>query len=512
MNYLKFALIGVVLLSGCASPMVSFEDTKPAQGARFRTISAEQLFCELDRQMALFTDENKNLWLNCPYEYNGRTVPSTAFIGPKPYKGSMDYSYWGDGATERMKFLHAETLNNCGTKRYCANLDQYGYLDFSVQVTKQKAYITYLDVSDGLKDLDIFYQGLGGTFNLDKQLVRLVNTERVVERVNQIDTLTQIQSAQAQLDALELTGRSPIREALSAKRTELEIADFRQQGGFEGYKSAFHLSGDQSDLESMQKLAETNEQKSAVFSELVQDYRKSHRAGMLQTAGLFAVQPNERMELDELLKAAEEERQAELRRQEEANQAEARRQEEARLAEVRRQEEVKLAEQRAQQAREEEERCMRNPACRAEVEKRRAECTQKIQQCREGCDRTVGSGSYGSFFANLAAAGMAQACYAGCKCDTGFGDLVTKFNNATAGTASTSRATAAQAPSAKAKVFECKIYCKSSGGPTILKRIEATTRKEAAKIAGEHANEFCSQEGKSYASNLTLPETQCQER
>jgi hypothetical protein len=510
MNYLKFALIGVLVLSGCSFSRVQFDEQKAPQHPRFRTISAHQYMCEVERNLALFTDENNNLWLNCPYWIRGKAESAASYIGPKPHKGSTDYSF-GD-VDKKLNSMHREQLKSCGRNRYCADLDHYGYLDFSIQVAETRANITYLDVSDGLKDLDTFYQGLGGTFTLDKQLVRLVNTERVVDLVYQIDTLTQIQGAQAQLDALGLTDRSQIREALSAKRTELQIAEFRQQENFDGYKSAFQLSRDQSDLESMQKLAETDEQKSAVFAEIVQDYRKSHRAGALQTAGMFAVQSNERKELDELLKAAEEERQAELRRQEEAKRAEARRQEEARLAEVRRQEEAKLAEQRARQAREEEERCMRNPTCRAEVEKRRAECVRKIQQCREGCDRAVGSGSYGSFFANLAAAGMARACYAGCKCDAGFGDLVTKFNNATAGTASTSRATAAQPQAAKAKVYECKIFCKSSSGPTIFKRIEAATRKDAAKIAGDHANEYCLQEHQSYASGLTLPESQCQER
>ncbi len=509
MSYLKFALIGAVLLSGCAIPRVKFDDANPAQESRIRNIGAEQSICEVERQLALFTDENKNLWLNCPYRYQGRTVQALSYIGPRPHKGTTDFVY--DDASRKMNSMHKEPLKGCGTRRYCADLDQYGYLDFSIKIVDTKARINYLDVSNGLKDVESFYENLDGSV-LDKQLVRLVDTARVVERLNRISTLTQIRSAQEQLEKLGLTDRTPIRSALSTKRTELEIADFRQMGSFAGYQSAFRLAGEQSDLESMQKLAETDEQKSSVFAALIQDYNKSHRVESLQTAEKFVSQPGERKELDELLKVVEQEKQAELRRQEEARAAEARRQEEARLAEVRRQEEAKAAEQRAQQAKAEEERCMRNAACRQEVEKRRAACVENIRRCREGCDRAVGSGSYGSFFANLTAAAMARACYAGCKCDAGFGDLVSKFNNATAGTSSAATSTTTKSPTAKPKVFECKIFCKSASGPAIFKRIEAATRKDAAKIAGDGANEFCAQEGKSFASSVTLPESQCRER
>jgi hypothetical protein len=510
MSYLKFALIGAVLLSGCAIPRVKFDDANPPQESRIRNIGAEQKICEVEGQLALFTDENKNLWLNCPYRYQGRTVQALSYIGPKPHKGTTDFVY--DDASQKMKSLHKEPLKGCGTKRYCADLDQYGYLDFSIKIADTKARINYLDVSNGLMDIEHFYENLDGSVPLDKQLVRLVNTTRVVDRVERLGTLTQVRSAQEQLEKLGLTDRTPIRSALASKRTELEIADLRQQNNFEGYQAAFRLGGDRSDLEFMQKLAETDEQKSSVFAALIQEYNKSHSAETLQTAAKFASRPNERTELDGLLKVVEQEKQAELRRQEEARLAEAHRQEEARLADVRRQDEARLAEQRAQQARAEEERCMRNAACRQEVEKRRAACVEKIQRCREGCDRAVGSGTYGSFFANLTAAGMARACYAGCKCDSGFGDLVTKFNNATDGTSAAAVSTTAKSQAAKPRVFECKIFCKSASGPAIFRRIDAATRKEAAKIAGDHANEFCEKEGKSFASAVVLPESQCQER
>ncbi len=513
MHVLKFALISIMLLTGCTTTAVKFDESKPAQNSRFRTISAEQRFCEVPQQLALFMDASKNLWLNCPYRYEGRTVQHIANIGPKPQSGP-DHDI-DEVARQKMRTLKKEALRNCGIGKYCADLNQYGYLDFSVQLGEGKARINYVDVSEGLKDLERFYANLDGsssTVSVDPQLVRLINNTKLVERIDSLNKLVQYQNVYQQLKSLGLTEVAPIRSSLESKRRVLEIADFRKQGGFEGYLSAFHLTGDRSDFEFMQKLAETAEQKSLVFSALIKDYAQSRKADTLHTAERFVSSPKERNELNDLLMVVERERLAELQKREEAKLADLRRQEEAKLTDLRQQEEAKLASQRAQQVRADEERCMRDTTCRHAVEQRRAMCTQKVRTCQQACDRVVGAGTYGSFFADLTAAAMARTCYAGCKCDSGFGDLLAKFNHASS--ESTTAVASSKAPQhdSKPKVYECKIYCKSATGPTTYKRIEASSRQGAAKIASDRASEFCEQNGQSYASSIKFSESQCQEK
>lgn len=513
MPVLKFALIGIMVLTGCTTTAVKFDESKPAQNSRFRIISAEQRFCEMPQQLALFTDASKNLWLSCPYRYEGRTVQHIANIGPKPQSGP-DHDI-NEVARQKMRTLKKEALRNCGIGKYCADLNQYGYLDFSVQIIGDKARINYVDVSEGLKDLERFYASLDGSSSaasVDPQLVKLISYTKVVERINGLSKLVQYQNVYGQLKSLGLTEVVSIRPTLEAKRSVLEIADFREQSNFEGYLSAFRLTGDRSDFEFMQKLADTAEQKSSVFSALIKDYSQSHKADILQTAEKFVSSPKERDELNDLLKVVEQKRLAELHHREEAKLADLRRQEETKLADLRQQEEVKLASQRAQQERVNEERCMRDTACRQAVEQRRAMCVQKVQSCQQACDRVVGAGAYGSFFANLTAAAMARTCYAGCKCDSGFGDLLTKFNHASLASAPAVATSSAPRQDAKSKVYECKIYCKSATGPVTYKRIDATSRKGAAKIASDRASEFCEQDGQSHASSVKFSESQCQEK
>lgn len=59
------------------------------------------------------------------------------------------------------------------------------------------------------------------------------------------------------------------------------------------------------------------------------------------------------------------------------------------------------------------------------------------------------------------------------------------------------------------KDFECKIYCKSAAGPVVFHRVQASSRKEAAKFAGDYANQICAKEGKSHASSVSFSESQC---
>ena len=525
------AAAAALLLSACAINLssVKFQQTKPAPDARFPVLSAEQRVCEVERELALYVDAAQQLWLACPYRYEGRTIPLVAYIGPDVSKGAVEFTY--GQATEKMKSMKKQALRKCGTSQYCADLGALGFMDFTVRLADKKAFVRYLDLSAGLKEVEDFYAGLGAeapaTAALDPQLRRLLEPARVVQRVDGLASLAQYRAAAGRIEAAGLGDNTRVRAALDARRTTLEVADFRQQGSFEGYQSAYRLTRERADLDAMQPLARTEAQRSGVFAALVGRYQGAERTPeTLALADTFAATEGDRATLAELRRVAEEERQAALRREEEARQAALARQEQARLAEQRRQEaeqqaqarreeEARQAALRAQQARAEEQACLANAACRRAWEARREECTQKVMSCRAGCDRATGSGSYGSFIANLSAAALARACYAGCKCENGFGDLVNRFNVATTGVGDAPRATApapAVAAAAGPKAFECRIYCKSSTGPTITRRIEAASLKEAARIAGERANEFCAADGKSHASSKRLDESQCRAR
>ena len=92
------------------------------------------------------------------------------------------------------------------------------------------------------------------------------------------------------------------------------------------------------------------------------------------------------------------------------------------------------------------------------------------------------------------------------------GDLVARFNLATSGSSAGTPAGAKPAAPAPAKAFECKLFCKSANGPTITRRIDAGSRKEAARIASDRADEFCERYGHGRASPVAFAESQCLER
>jgi hypothetical protein len=57
--------------------------------------------------------------------------------------------------------------------------------------------------------------------------------------------------------------------------------------------------------------------------------------------------------------------------------------------------------------------------------------------------------------------------------------------------------------------YVCKIYCKSTSGPTIQREFQASSRAEAARIAGDQADGLCNSAGHGTASSRSLPENQC---
>jgi hypothetical protein len=62
------------------------------------------------------------------------------------------------------------------------------------------------------------------------------------------------------------------------------------------------------------------------------------------------------------------------------------------------------------------------------------------------------------------------------------------------------------------KVFVCKIYCKSAGGPSINREFKAPSKSIAAKQAGDQAGAFCAESGNKTASNVSFSESQCYEK
>ena len=257
------------------------------------------------------------------------------------------------------------------------------------------------------------------------------------------------------------------------------LGEMRAQKSFEGHYAAYRLIEEPKDYEAMQRTASTAEQKAVIQS-------------------------------------IEEEKQAEIRRREEAK-----------LAELRSQEARRFAEQQAEQARAAEQRCLSTPSCRQAIEEKRAMCVQSVQSCRGQCDRLAGSGSQGSLFGNLAAAGLARVCYAGCKCDNGFGDVLARFNQTTTGEAPTARTNSSARPApaapvennstrptqvAQARTFVCTIYCVSINGPKVQHEVKATSRSEAARYVGNNANQICRADGLSKSSSASFSDSQCREK
>jgi len=261
------------------------------------------------------------------------------------------------------------------------------------------------------------------------------------------------------------------------------IGKLHSLGTFEGHYQAFKLIKDPADERAAARLASTDEQR-ARLNEAIAEARR-----------------------------IEAEKQEARKRAEEARLAAVRQREEARQADLRRQEELKAAEQRALQARQDEERCLATPTCRQAMEERRAQCIARVRACYGDCDRFTGNGQQSSFIGNLAAAVMARGCYTGCKCETGFGDLLAKVNEMT-GDAPPSRApdrAAERRAAPAAKVYECKIYCQSTSGPTILRRFPGATQRDAAKLADQQADQACAAAGLGKASSRTLSDAQCSE-
>lgn len=283
------------------------------------------------------------------------------------------------------------------------------------------------------------------------------------------------------------------------------LAAMRAQNSFEGFSAAHGLTQDDADLQRMKALARTDAQRAVVFNALLQQYKAQRNEALLPQAKVFITTETQRTELQALINSIEEERAAAARRQEQERQAQARREDEQRQA------------ARQQQA---QERCMNSPQCRAEVERRRAQCSRNIQACQNQCDNLAGSGGQSSFFGNLVAAGLARTCYAGCKCDSGFGDLLAKFNgmsssSGSVGNKSISRdaSTAAAGQSnAEQKTWRCKVYCKNASGPVAWKEVGAKTRREAAQWVGDNAHAICNAQGKEFASSVTFSESQCSEK
>ena len=276
----------------------------------------------------------------------------------------------------------------------------------------------------------------------------------------------------------------------SEKRAQKIFVDLinklRTQNTFEGYLQSYQLVKDPADERAAAKLARSPDQQSKLAVAVA------------------------------LVKKAEAAKEEELRKAQEAKFAEIRKREEALVAERRKQDEVKQAQMRVTNAAEDEERCMRTPSCRNAWQAEQARCVSQIQSCRGNCDRVSSVGSTSSFFGGLVASGMARVCYGACKCGSGFGELLGKFNNLASENTSKSRpsqsSTANAIVSTGMKIYQCKIYCKSASGPVTYKKVEAQSRREAAKIIGDSANQICADDGKSYASGRNFSESQCSEQ
>jgi hypothetical protein len=59
------------------------------------------------------------------------------------------------------------------------------------------------------------------------------------------------------------------------------------------------------------------------------------------------------------------------------------------------------------------------------------------------------------------------------------------------------------------RTWQCKVYCKSGGGPIVWKEVSAKSRREAATFVGENADGICNASGHKYASSIAYPEYYC---
>lgn len=281
------------------------------------------------------------------------------------------------------------------------------------------------------------------------------------------------------------------------------IKTLRAQNTFDGHYQAFQLVRDPADEKAAGRLAHTEEQQARLKAAV------------------------------EVARQAELLRREEIRKAQEIRAAELKKREEARLAELRKQDELRQAELKREQAKADEEKCMRTPSCRQAWAAEQARCQQEIIRCRQQCDTVTGAGSYSSFFAGLTASMLARTCYGACKCNSGVGALLGKFNSMAADSRSSGAAPGRSSEGVGARVaeapgqaqgkttatgansgsgptkFECKVYCKSASGPVTYKTVMAGSRREAAKMVGDVADEVCASAGKAYASAIVLPESQC---
>ena len=181
------------------------------------------------------------------------------------------------------------------------------------------------------------------------------------------------------------------------------IVRLRSDNTFDSRYQAYKLIKDPADEQMAEKLAQTTEQREKLAKAVA------------------------------VVKATEANKRDELNRAREARQAELRQRDEARLAENRKQSEVRREEQRQASVVDAEAQCMSTPKCRRAWEAEQAKCSGKIQACRSGCDSLSGAGSYSNFWSGLVASGISRACYAGCKCGSGYANLLGRVPSALAG-------------------------------------------------------------------------------
>lgn len=90
--------------------------------------------------------------------------------------------------------------------------------------------------------------------------------------------------------------------------------------------------------------------------------------------------------------------------------------------------------------------------------------------------------------------------------------MLSSGSSSSASSFSNSSSNAKAQPKSQAKVFSFKFYCKSASGPTTHKDFTASSRREAARMAGDSADQVCNSKGLGYASSVSFAESQCSER
>ena len=267
-----FILMVFLVFGGCSA--VRVKTTDQANGGR--VVEAQKQLCEVPSRLGLYVDNNKNIWLNCPYRYEGRVNDKFDKVSPNEEKNEATSMRFG---RDEIRLMRQVDVRPCGLRKYCANLNDYGYANFLIfHKTDSTAEVTYLDLSTFLPDLDNFYNSLDGrktTFDLKPSLLSLVSASKVIDRISSLGNLEAVENVSNNLKKQGLYQNTMIRIAIDnklksplilvelrlrvlASGTFTEVIGFARKDDREALKRAYDLAISPSEKQQVELLVINN--------------------------------------------------------------------------------------------------------------------------------------------------------------------------------------------------------------------------------------------------------------